>query len=281
MKIDQLPSPARDDIFGHLSTLKSTNVHKQLQQWSEDFGGLYRIRIAYKKAVVVGKRNLIQEILKQRPDRYKRRKNIELVFQELGMNGIFSAEGADWKQQRQLFNPAFNGANLRYFFPAINKITDQLIAKAHSLAESGKPIDIKKLFTEFTVDTISNLAFGYDINTLGGDNKKLHKHLSAIFPGLYSRLTLPLPLWRIYKTDKDRKLENANTAIKSFLNERIAITRQKMVNTPSLKEKPENLLQAMIAEQEKNQSSLSDNVILSNAITILIAGEDTTANSLA
>ena len=56
--------------------------------------------------------------------------------------------------------------------------------------------------------------------------------------------------------------------------------KHKLAENPNLKENPENMLQIMLIEQNQD-STLTDKDIISNAITILLAGEDTTANTLA
>ena len=51
----------------------------------------------------------------------------------------------------------------------------------------------------FTVDAISGLAFGADINTLESDDDVIQRHLDKIFPALFRRLLAPLPTWRWWK----------------------------------------------------------------------------------
>ena len=279
--IKDIISPPSDNWLGHLNTLKGLQAHSRLSAWSDQYDGFYRIRLAHKQALVIGKPDLVQRILEQRPDHFRRRSDIETIFKELGLNGLFSMEGETWKKQRPLFNPAFNGANLRYFFPIMSQITDRLIDKVRNMARSEQVVDIKALLTLYATDLISSLTFGYDLNSLQGQNTELHQHLAAVFPGIYARLTSPIPLWRVYKTQQDRQFEQSVAAIKGFLKERVANTRQQLADNPTLAEAPENLLQAIIAEQNKHPDLLTDEDILANALTILIAGEETTATSLA
>ena len=49
---------------------------------------------------------------------------------------------------------------------------------------------------------------------------------------------------------------------------------------PSLREHPTNLLEAMIAARDDGGAGLSDAEIVGNVFTVLLAGEDTTANTL-
>ncbi|MDB2384749.1 cytochrome P450 [Endozoicomonas sp.] len=279
--IDDLPAPPVSGLLGHLKDAKSPDAHRCYQAWAEAFGGLYRLRLAHKKMVVVSDRALVHQLLKERPECFRRHHKIEAVFEDLGVNGIFSAEGEEWQQQRALFNPVFNGANIRYFFPVISELTDRLTSKIGKLAVQQKPEDVKRLFAEYALDIISSLAFAYDMNSLSGKADSFHEDLSAVFPGINARLMAPLPLWKIYKTPKDKKLEKGMSRIKIFLNQRIEETKNKLHMKPELREKPENLLQALVAEAAKDQSSMNSSRVLANAVTIMLAGEDTTANSLA
>ena len=279
--VSDLPSPPGCGVTGHLKLLKRPDIHRLFQQWALEYGSLYRLRLAHQKAVVISDRALVQQIMKERPETFRRHYNIESVFDELGINGIFSSEGEDWRQQRELFNPAFNGANIRYFFPTISQLTDRLLDKITCLSTQKEPIDVKRLFAEYTLDIISSLAFAYDINSLSGQADSFHDDLCAIFPGINARLRSPFPFWKIYKTQKDKKLEAATIRIKQFLNQRIEETKNKLHSQPELKDKPENLLQALLAEQEKDQQSMNSSRVMANAVTIMLAGEDTTANSLA
>ena len=45
----------------------------------------------------------------------------------------------------------------------------------------------------FTVDAISGLAFGADVNTLESDDDVIQRHLDKIFPAMFRRLFAPLP----------------------------------------------------------------------------------------
>jgi cytochrome P450 len=48
-----------------------------------------------------------------------------------------------------------------------------------------------------------------------------------------------------------------------------------------LRESPSNLIEAMLVERESPGTNLTDYDVSSNVITMLLAGEDTTANTLA
>ena len=61
----------------------------------------------------------------------------------------------------------------------------------------------------------------------------------------------------------------------------IVPARARMHADPSLRERPSNLLEAMIAAADRSDSGVDDASVAGNVQTMLLAGEDTTANSLA
>ncbi|MBC8056629.1 MAG: cytochrome P450, partial [Rhizobiales bacterium] len=124
-----------------------------------------------------------------------------------------------------------------------------------------------------------------DVNTLESDDEVIQQHLDQIFPALYKRLFSLVPTWRWLKTPADRRLERSvrqvNTAIAGF----IAQARERIKADPARRARPPNLLESMIvaaAEGGRGRHDvISDREIAGNVLTMLLAGEDTTANTLA
>jgi cytochrome P450 len=133
----------------------------------------------------------------------------------------------------------------------------------------------------YTVDTIAGLAFGANVDTLGSDTDVIQQHLDKIFPALFRRITSPLPLWRVLPSAADRALARSmvevNIAVEGF----IAQARTRMQHDVNLRSQPSNLLEAMIAEADQDGSGLTDVQVAGNVLTMLLAGEDTTANTIA
>ena len=61
----------------------------------------------------------------------------------------------------------------------------------------------------------------------------------------------------------------------------VAQARQRLRDEPALRVQPRNLLEAMIVAADEPGSGLDDKHVAGNVLTMLLAGEDTTANTLA
>jgi cytochrome P450 len=80
---------------------------------------------------------------------------------------------------------------------------------------------------------------------------------------------------------QDRELDHAVQSVQAQIKDIIAACRQRLAVQPDLRAAPSNFLEAMIAAQEAEQLPFSDADIIANVFTLLLAGEDTTANTLA
>ena len=133
----------------------------------------------------------------------------------------------------------------------------------------------------FTVDVTAGLAFGTDINTIESDGVVIQQHLKDIFKMLQKRLFAPFPYWHWIKFSADRALDKSIAAVSLSVREFIDAAREKMRLNQALFSEPTNLLEAMLAAQKQSQTDLSEPELAGNILTMLLAGEDTTAHSLA
>ncbi|NQY05577.1 MAG: cytochrome P450, partial [Flavobacteriaceae bacterium] len=122
------------------------------------------------------------------------------------------------------------------------------------------------------------IAFGYEMNTLNTPNDIIQQHLEKIFPMISARMSAPIPLWRYIKFEKDKELEKSLKVIRKTILDFIDKAKQRLQN-PKLKENPSNFLEALLVEQE-TKGNFTDKEIYGNVLTMLLAGEDTTSNSI-
>jgi len=131
------------------------------------------------------------------------------------------------------------------------------------------------------VDTIAGLAFGAEVDTLGSDGDVIQQHLDKVFPALFRRITAPIPLWRLFPSRADRALARSMVEVNKAVDSFIAQARLRMQAEPQRHLHPHNLLEAMLAAADRPDSGLADAQVAGNVMTMLLAGEDTTANTIA
>jgi len=264
-------------VIGNFHQLDRPRIHELLARWSDEFGPIYKFSLMSRKFVAFTGLEHILSALRDRPVTYRRIGTVETVFAELGAHGLFSAEGEEWRRQRALTQSAFNSHHLHGFYPTLLKVTERLAHRWQQAADESRDVEVQKDLMRFTVDVTTNLAFGYDMNTLEQGENAIQKHLERIFPTLARRITAPFPYWRYVKLPSDCAVDESLHEIKKSLLGFIEGARQRLKENPALREKPTNFLEGLLV----GSANISDEDLIGNLLTILLAGEDTTANAAA
>ncbi len=282
-RFDDLPSPRGLPFVGHMTRLQPARLHHQLEGWFAELGPVFRLSLAGKPVLVFHDAEAMQAVLRERPHAVARNTVLRPVFREMGADGVFSAEGADWLPQRRLIMASLNATHFRGFFPTLRAITERLHRRWCAAADRGEVLEMTQELIRFTVDVTSALSFGEDPNTLEQSGNVIQDHLAAIFPMVMKRTLTPLPYWRWFggalKLPADRALDRHLQAVHGYVHRRIADARARLA--ADRPETPRHALGAMLMEASRPGSHFSDELVAANVLTLLLAGEDTTAHGLA
>jgi cytochrome P450 len=278
-RLADLPAPRGLPFIGNALQLDPRRMHRTLEGWCHELGPAYTIGLGPKRAFVCADPELLQTALRERPEGYRRYAPIESVIAEMGGNGVFSVEGEAWRPQRRLIMQALASTHFRGFFPALQAITERLRQRWQRAADRGETVEMTEDLVRYTVDVTTALAFGEDPNTIEQAGDVIQDHMARIFPMIMARINAPFPLWRYLKLPRDRKLDRALAAVHRHIDDLIERTRRRMRDQPS--DAPRNLLEAMLATRDEPGSGITDEVVHANVMTLLLAGEDTTAHTLA
>ena len=130
-------------MLGNLLQLDIPRFHEQLEGWARVHGPLYRLRMGPRDALVLARPDLIAGILRDRPDGWRRFRTVQAVIQGMGVDGLFSAEGESWRQQRRLVTAAFTPSHLKRYFPLVKLMTERLKGRLDLAARTGAWIDVQ------------------------------------------------------------------------------------------------------------------------------------------
>jgi cytochrome P450 len=277
-KIRELPGPRGLPILGNLLQLRNSSLHLTAEAWSRTYGEYFRFRIGPRPFLAVANPETIAALLRDRPDGFHRSERLSAIADDMGFNGVFSANGDAWRRQRPMVMASFDPRHIKTYFPALARVTERFEKRWRRAAAAGETIDLQADLMRYTVDVTSGLAFGVDINTLESDEEVIQTHLDQIFPALFKRLMAPYPYWTwLRNRNLDRHLDALQRAVQDFIGQ----ARRRMQANPALRDNPTNLIEAMIAARDNPDSELTDADVAGNVLTMLLAGEDTTANTLA
>lgn len=188
---------------------------------------------------------------------------------------VFSTASIDLhRRYRRLLGGAMSESSLKPLTPEVHIRAERAVDRMEEEMKTRGAADIAKWLLFFTTDTIGDLTFGEGFNMLneGKPNQysmDLHSlsktvGVATMLPGLvlFSR-RLPFALKRI------NEIRKTSTRLNDYARQSIA--RQKAGDSVTLFSK------IIKAEEE---GAMTENELVANASSYLIAGTDTTANTL-
>jgi cytochrome P450/nitrite reductase/ring-hydroxylating ferredoxin subunit len=283
-RLQDLPGPKGIPLLGNALQIDAARLHLQLEAWAAQYGRLYFMRIGARPILVISAPDLGEPILRSRPDVYRRVSTVETIFDEMSLRGVFSAEGDEWRTQRRLAMEALAQRHLRGFYPTLEAVALRLVGRWKKAADTGAVLDLAEELKKFTVDITTQLVFGHDLNTLEkeeDDDDAIQRHLEVFFPAINRRLNAVVPYWRWFRLPADYRLDRALAAIRAWIGKRVDTARARLEADPARVTSPTNFLEAMLVARDAEGRPFSDDVVFGNALTMLLAGEDTTAYTLA
>ena len=281
--IADLPGPKARPLTGNTRDISAQPFHQVLERWGREYGPMYRFRILNRQMLVTAERETIVSLLRDRPDLIRRSSRTANYLDEMGTRGLFTAEGEEWRRQRKLVMRALTPEVIHNFFPTLSSMTDRLRLRWQKAIDEGRPIDLLRDLKAYTLDVTIGLAMGQDINTLELEEHPLQRDIEFLFKLLAKRLTTPFAYWRIplLRGARDREAIAATARIEHAISGFIADARKRIERNPALRQKPSNLLEALIVARDEPDSGFTDEAVVGNAITMVFAGEDTTSNTAA
>ncbi|XP_034242913.1 cytochrome P450 4C1-like [Thrips palmi] len=230
------------------------------------------------------------------------------VFHPLGGQGVFNAAGEQWRRNRKIIAPAFNFNFLVQFVGVFHAMAMRLVGKMKARGE-GESFDSYKLVELCTLDAIALTAMGVDVNAQDDDNSEWIRAIRRCFQITRERLVKPwlLPDATFYLTPYARDQKKCLAVVNKFAHE--VITRKKAEFRSAKAEldkdpaaakreaaeraertriqdddeeigarKRQTFLELLIERSESEDGcALTDNELRDEVVTLLIAGQDTTA----
>jgi len=215
---------------------------------------------------------LIGEILVDKADAFGRDVTTRRAFAPaIGETSLFLAEGADWRWQRRAVAPVFRHDVLLSFVPIFATMAQRQIARWRA-APLQSQVDAAAAMTRTTFDIIVEAMLGGSASL---DAERYGAALAATFATIPWHIVyalFSLPRWMPYPRQR-----RATRAVE-FLHRdigRIVETRRTAVSR-----QPDLLDLLLSARDSETGRSMTDDEIMTNLLTFIIAGHETTAVAL-
>lgn len=185
-------------------------------------------------------------------------------------SSVFSANGAEWRRQRAMVNPAFVHANLARAFPMMLAATDAMVARLKAAAPKG-PVCIDPLMTHVTADIIFRTLFSTPLDEARAriihaafERYQCHAQRSAI-----------LGLYRLPRLGFGRRAQRAARDIRGVFE---PLVRQRLAQGGG----GEDILGTLIAARdEESGKPFTPEELVDQIAVLFLAGHETSASAMA
>ncbi|KAE9600882.1 hypothetical protein Lal_00011273 [Lupinus albus] len=258
---------------------------KRLHHYMTDLAGkykTYRLISPFRNEIYTADPLNVEYILKTNFENYgKGSYNYENLKDLLG-DGIFTVDGEKWLEQRKISSHEFSTKMLKNFSTSIFRKNAAKVANIVSeAATSNKKLEIQDLFMKSTLDSIFQVAFGTELDSMCGSNEEGNKFADAFDTS--SALTLYRYVdvfWKIKKflnVGSEAILRKKTTILNEFVLKLINTRTQQMKNSKDdSARKGGDILSRFLQMKEFDSTYLRDIIL-----NFVIAGKDTTAATLA
>ncbi|KAI9493381.1 cytochrome P450 [Zychaea mexicana] len=226
----------------------------------------------------------VEHVLKDNFSNYVKGKRSVEMTNDLFGHGIFAANGEQWRYQRKAASLIFNVVNFRDFFTGkvfvkeLNVMSDRILNKK---AEQGEFIDFQDVIYKFTLETFVYLGFGKQLGALYNNEKvPFATSFDACQHNCFQRIISPLGSLREALRPILRPSELSATAhikvIDEFAYGLIAERKEQLAQGHKYKD----LLSRFMSARNPEGQELSDKELRDTVLNFIIAGRDTTAQTL-
>jgi hypothetical protein len=244
-----------------------TARHRVMAAMARRFGSSFTVNLPiFGQALVVGDRALVKELFSASGDLVARASNLGTV---LGPGSTFSLDGDEHRERRKLLVPPFHGKRMAGY----EAIVEEEVMREIASWPEGREFETLESMMHITLNAILRAVFGAQGNAFD----ELRQLLPPMVPLASRMAVLPaafrkdLGAWSPWgRVQRSRRRYN------EIIARLIADAR----SDPAFEER-NDVLALMLQARYEDGSSISDDHIADELLTLLAAGHETTATTLA
>ncbi|KAJ3018464.1 UNVERIFIED_CONTAM: hypothetical protein HDU68_011143 [Siphonaria sp. JEL0065] len=277
-----IPGPPGSLIFGNLYDVFPDPLN-QVRALFNKYGPIVQLSILGVKRPWIAHPKYAEVVGKEGDDYWKRVDGTALSeMKPVGGQGLFTTNGddPDWALGHKLLMPAFSPRAIKAYAPEMSTLADKLNLIFGEYAETGEKVLINRWMTNFTFETIGKTGFGYDFGLLDSKEAPIHPFIVSMGFCLTEGINRAKSL-KIYKTlplESNRRYERELKSMHKIVEDVIKIRKEQIAKNLEV---PKDLLTYMLTEKTDAGQGMSDSLIRDQVMTFLIAGHETTSNTLA
>jgi cytochrome P450 len=229
------------------------------------YGDVAGLRLLNFRTIFVNHPDYIEDMLVTHARKYTKGRVLRANRRVFG-EGLLTSEGDFWLRQRRLAQPAFHRARIAAYASTMVSYTERFLQEW----KHGEERDAHQEMLRLTLQIVGKTLFDADVERDAQDVGKSLELLLEI--GANFRRAIFIPEW--LPTRANLRVRRAVRQIEKVLYRIIAEKRSSGHDSG-------DLLSMLLAAQDEDGSRMTDKQLRDEAITLFLAGHETTANTMA
>ncbi len=259
------PGPKGRFLSGNLREFQE-NPLAFLESIARTYGDVVSLRLGPVKIWALNHPDLIEQVLVDQNRKFTKHFALRRAKPTLG-EGLLTSEGDFWRRQRKLAQPAFHKDRIASYASIMVDYTERMLATWNS----GETRDIQHEMMKTTLQIVAKCLFDADVE---GDAKDVSDAMETITHSFNDRVrsVVRTPIW--LPTRSNVRYLKAKKRIDEVVL-RIVAERRKSTENHG------DLLSMLIQARDDDNGGMTDRQLRDEAVTLFLAGHETTANTLA
>lgn len=259
------PGPGPTAVLSNLAALRR-DMLGFFHQMHEQYGDLVHLRVGFQRIVLLRDVHAIHRVLIEDADRFTKGRALRMSKELLG-EGLLTSEGEFHLRQRRMIQPAFRPGQMSYYATHMTECADEFAREW----EAGSTLDIHREMMRLTLLIAGRTLFGTsvreEVRTISdalSETLSLFFRVNLPFASLIGRLPLP----------SNRRFHAAKQQLDTVIHKLIARAR-----TDRHTHQRHDLLTLLLSARDGENDShrMTDQQVRDEALTLLLAGHETTA----
>jgi len=253
-------------LTGHLGEFSRDRLGFMVR-CAREYGDMTRIRLGHHRVYLANHPDLVEEVLVAKSRHFIKHFALRLNPEILG-KGLLTSEGDFWLRQRRLIQPAFVRSRLAAYGPAMVAAADRVLDEW----QPGEARDVAKEMARITLDIAAKTLFDADAHGSAGEVSGALQYMLDSYLVRFNRFLLPVPTW--LPTPRNIAVRRARLRLDAIIYGYIRRRRQ-------CGEDKGDLLSILLhARDEGDGTGMTDRQVRDEAMTLFLAGHETTALAL-
>lgn len=254
-------------VLGHVRQLQHDALNFYLGL-ARDYGAVARVRLLSRVGYVVSDPDGIRQILQRNHVNYDRNLTAFRPLRAFLGNGLAISDGALWRQQRRLMQPAFHRERVQDLGRLVVTSAAGLLDGWHRRADSDDVVDVQQESLTVALHVASSALFGLDADD---GVQRLGRAFEAMVQALSEYVFLPFPPLGV-PTPRNRRIRRTVRTLDMLVSD--------LVHTRRRHPRSGDLLALLLTARDDNGQGMDDTQLRDEIVTLLFAGHETSANTL-